>query len=169
MTSMLGYSLRALTATDRRVLWVMLMHAAHESSVAAVKANPDLARYASDWHRAGDMGTVAEVGDLPVGAAWLRVWSKEDKGYGYLADDIPELAIALLPDYRGQGIGTALLTSVLHEASKCYPAVSLSIRADNPALRLYQRFGFRPVAGTDVINRTGGRSFSMVYACSKDL
>ena len=169
MTSTVRYSLRELTAADHRVLWLMLMHAAHESSIMAVESNSDLARYASNWRRAGDIGTVAEAGDLPIGAAWLRLWSKDDRGYGYIADDIPELAIALLPDYRGQGIGTALLTSVLHEASKRYPAVSLSIRADNPALRLYQRFSFRPVAGTEVINRTGGRSFSMVYACSKGL
>lgn len=146
----------------------MLMYAAHESSVVAVKANPDLARYVENWCRKGDMGVMAEV-DKPVGAAWLRLWSKDNRGYGYLAEDIPELAIALLPDYRGQGIGTALLKHVLHSAKERYPAVSLSIRADNPALRLYQRLGFRPVAGTEVVNRTGGRSFSMVYPCGKYL
>ena len=144
------------------------MYAAHESSMAAVQANPDLARYVEGWGRAGDMGVVAQRDDLPVGAAWLRLWSEGDQGYGYLSDDIPELAIALLPDYRAQGIGTALLKQILsnaqHDYSSACPGVCLSIRADNPALRLYQRLGFKPVAGTEVVNRTGGRSFSMLYS-----
>ena len=142
----------------------MLRYAAHESSVAAVQANPDLARYVEGWGRAGDMGVVAELDDLPVGAAWLRLWSAGNQGYGYLTDDMPELAIALLPNYRAQGIGTALLKQVLSNAQPDYQGVCLSIRAENPALRLYQRLGFEPVAGTEVVNRTGGRSFSMVYS-----
>jgi hypothetical protein len=40
--------------------------------------------------------------------------------------------------------------------------VSLSVRADNPARRLYERAGFRPVAGSDVTNRVGGTSLTMV-------
>lgn len=145
------------------------MHAAHESDVEAVKANSDLARYVIDWGRKGDMGAIAETGDGAIGAAWLRLWSDGDRGYGYLSDEIPELAIALILDYRGQGIGTALLEHVIQAASGRYPAISLSIRADNPALRLYERLGFKPVAGTEVTNRTGGRSFSMVYSFIRSL
>lgn len=143
------------------------MYAAHESSVAMVQANPDLARYVEGWGRVGDLGVVAERGDLSVGAAWLRLWSGGDRGYGYLSDNIPELAIALLPNYRAQGIGTALLKQILINAQHHYsgdcPGICLSIRADNPALRLYQRLGFELVVGTEVINRAGGRSFSMLY------
>ena len=141
------------------------MHAAHESSVAAVKVNPDLARYVEGWCREGDRGLVAELdADVWVGAAWLRLWSAGDRGYGYLSETIPELAIAVLPDYRAQGVGTALLARVLQQARNHYPAVCLSIRADNPALRLYQRLGFEPVADTEAVNQAGGRSFSMVYS-----
>lgn len=139
------------------------MYAAHESSIDAVKTNPDLVRYVRGWKRAKDMGLVAEFNGLPVGAAWLRLWPKDDKGYGYLKSDIPELAIAVHPDYRAQDIGTALLKQLLEQAQSSYPAVSLSIRADNPALRLYQRIGFELVADTEVVNQTGGRSFTMVY------
>ena len=166
MSSTPPYCVRFLNVADAPVLWTMLVHAAHESSVTAVQANPDLARYVEGWLRVGDMGLVAEIDDLLVGAAWLRLWSDGDRGYGYLSDDIPELAIAVLPDYRAQGIGTALLEQVLQRARRHYPAVCLSIRADNPALRLYQRLGFKPVAGTEVTNRTGGGSFSMVYSFS---
>jgi ribosomal protein S18 acetylase RimI-like enzyme len=142
----------------------MLMYAAHESSLAAVKANPDLARYVTGWGRKGDVGMVVEQEGLPVGAAWLRLWSKTDRGYGYLSEEIPELAIALIPTARAQGMGTELLKQTLALASHDFPAVCLSIRADNPALRLYQRVGFVPVAGSQVTNREGGISFTMVYS-----
>lgn len=158
------YTLRDLKTADCPVLWTMLMYAARESSVAAVKANPDAARYVRGWGRVGDRGVVADMDGLSVGAAWLRLWSDGDHGYGYLSDEIPELAIALLPDYRAQGIGTALLKQILSTARRSYPGIGLSVRSDNPALRLYQRLGFEPVAGTETINQAGGRSFSMLYA-----
>jgi GNAT superfamily N-acetyltransferase len=157
------YSIRALHIEDSPTLWTMLMHAAHESSLVAVKANPDLARYVTGWGRKGDVGMVVEQEGLPVGAAWLRLWSKTDRGYGYLSEEIPELAIALIPTARAQGMGTELLKQTLALASHDFPAVCLSIRADNPALRLYQRVGFVPVAGSQVTNREGGVSFTMLY------
>lgn len=141
----------------------MLTHAAHESSLQRVKVNPDLTRYVEGWGRAGDFGVVVEQQTIPVGAAWVRLWDKDDHGYGYVADEIPELAIALLPNHCAQGLGTQLLTQLLVIAKPYFPAVSLSIRADNPALRLYQRVGFVPVVGSEVVNREGGRSFTMIY------
>lgn len=155
--------IRPLSREDEPVLWIMLMHAAHETSLTTVKANPDLVRYVSGWGRDGDVGVVAEKDECAVGAAWVRLWAEDDRGYGYVADGVPELAIALLPNYRSQGIGTQLLTQLLTLTEPHFPAISLSIRADNPALRLYERIGFVPVAGTEVINRTGGGSFSMIY------
>lgn len=157
------FSIRTLDSKDEAMLWKMLMHAAHESSLKAVKANPDLIRYVESWGRAGDVGVTAEQRSMPIGAAWVRLWPHDEKGYGYISDDVPELAIALLPSFRGQGIGTKLLKQTLTIAQDQFPAVSLSIRADNPALRLYQRVGFVPVAGSEITNRTGGKSFTMIY------
>jgi ribosomal protein S18 acetylase RimI-like enzyme len=76
-----------------------------------------------------------------------------------------------LPDYRGQGIGAKLLTQILDAAKMKYPAVSLSVRANNPVLRLYERTGFMKIPGSEVVNRfsereaspTGDVSFNMVY------
>ena len=158
------HCIRAATPSDEAALWEMLMYAAHESSIPAVQQNPDLARYVSGWGRAGDLGVVALKVDRVVGAAWLRLWSEGDRGYGYVADEVPELAIAVIPSLRGQGIGNALLQQLLQTAKSQFSAVSLSIRADNPALRLYERIGFVLVPGSEVINRTGGRSFSMIHS-----
>ena len=155
--------LRPLEVNDEPVLWEMLMHAVQESSVEALKANPDLARYVLNWGRKGDLGLIAKQDAVAVGAVWVRLWSTADRGYGYVADDIPELAIAVVPPRRGQGIGTALLVKLLQLAESNFPAVCLSIREDNPALKLYKRAGFVPVAGSEVKNRTGSVSFTMLY------
>ncbi|MGC1307776.1 MAG: GNAT family N-acetyltransferase [Phormidesmis sp.] len=156
------YEIRAARTQDVPVLWTMLMYAAHESSVAVVKTNPDLARYVRGWGKAGAVGAIAEQSGTAVGAAWLCLWSSDNKGYGYVSDEIPELAIAVLPAFRAQGIGTALLKQVLAMAQNHFPAVSLSIRVDNPALRLYERTAFVLVPKSEVTNRTGSVSATMV-------
>lgn len=58
--------------------------------------------------------------------------------------------IALLPQWRGRGIGTALIEAVFAEARQAGKEVSISVEKFNPALRLYQRLGFRPYAEDDV-------------------
>ena len=90
----------------------------------------------------------------PAGAAWLRLLVGHDRGYGHVDDTTPELAVAVMPGYRGQGIGTRLPIALLDAAGESYDAVSLSVQADNPALRLYQRFGFEVV-------EDGGTWFTM--------
>jgi ribosomal protein S18 acetylase RimI-like enzyme len=43
--------------------------------------------------------------------------------------------MAVLPSYRGQGVGSRLLAYLLRVAEEHHRAVSLSVAADNPALR----------------------------------
>lgn len=50
--------------------------------------------------------------------------------------------ISLLPAYRGRGIGTRLLTSVIAEADSAGKPVSIHVEVFNPARRLYERLGF---------------------------
>lgn len=116
-----------------------------------------------DWGLQDDMGVAATLvsSNQSVGAAWLRLLTGEHPGYGYVDDRTPELAIALLPEYRSQGIGTQLLNHLLAAAKVVYPAISLSIRKSNPALRLYQRLGWEIIPGSETINRVGGISLKM--------
>ena len=140
--------IRPLAADDEPFLWTALYHALHVPAGAdplspAVVRQPDLARYVSGWaERPGDLGFVAEVGGEPIGAAWLRRWQSNDRGYGFVNEATPELSMALLPNHRGSGIGTALLRRLLAEAARESEAVSLSVSESNPALRLYEQFGF---------------------------
>lgn len=161
----LKYNIRPAQPEDEPILWTMLMHAAHDVSVSDVKKNPALARYVQGWPRAGDVGVVAEQAGHGIGAAWLRLSTadaEDNKGYGYVDDTIPELAIAVAPESRSLGVGTNLLSEIMALAQKQFPAVSLSVRADNPALALYERVGFIPVPGSEITNRAGSVSFTMV-------
>ena len=53
--------------------------------------------------------------------------------------------IALLPEFRGLGIGSRLMAAIMTEASQAAKAVSLHVERFNPALRWYERLGFSVV------------------------
>ncbi|SDS54563.1 Acetyltransferase (GNAT) family protein [Brevibacterium siliguriense] len=81
-------------------------------------------------------------------------------GYGWVAADIPELSMAVLPDHQGQGIGGVLLDTVCALARMSgFPAISLSVEDGNGAAKLYADHGFVSVGrnGTsDVLVRKLG-------------
>jgi ribosomal protein S18 acetylase RimI-like enzyme len=166
----MNYSIVDLTNKDESIVWKMLVYAAQQRSIEDVQKHDYLPRYAMNWGRRGDMGVVAKDDVRSItkvgyanGAAWLRLWLNDDKGFGYIDDAIPELAIAVLPEYRGKGIGTQLLMKVLASAQSIYPAISLSVRANNPAVNLYQRLGFTKVDGSEIIVEGVVSSFNMIH------
>jgi len=63
------------------------------------------------------------------------------------------IEIALLPDYHGGGLGTALLGDVLERADARGLATELHVEHFNPAQRLYRRLGFQ-VVGEDGVYLT---------------
>ncbi|GCE11009.1 GNAT family N-acetyltransferase [Tengunoibacter tsumagoiensis] len=159
--------IRPLRQDDEPFLWQMLYYAAHmqedgETSSGAAKTSPGLQKYVQGWGRETDMGVLAlhPHDQRPLGAAWIRLLVEEKKMSPLIPHGIPELAIAVLPDLLGQGIGTQLLKHLLEEASKVYPAVILSVRTNNPARNLYERMGFEMV--DTARNRVGSESFVMI-------
>ena len=72
------------------------------------------------------------VDDAPVG----RLVVDASANYVELID------IALLPDYRNQGVGTSVLRSVLAQADRIGRVVRLQVEKQNRAVRLYERLGF---------------------------
>jgi len=111
---------------------------------------PEIYRYIEKWGRAHDLGFIAMAGteQKPVGAVWIRLYSEDNRGYGYVNDLTPELSIAVLPEYRGRGVGTKLIRHMLDAVGKNYQAISLSVIRENPAVRLYRRFGFESIMET---------------------
>lgn len=163
------FTIRLATSTDEPILWQALFEAAHmadegHTAIQAAKDRSDLARYVVGWPLPGDLGVIAvdPASDQPVGAAWVRLLTGDQRGYGWVDDTLPELAIGLLPGYRSNGIGTALLTELIRLTQAVHPGISLSTRATNlPAVRLYERCGFVKVLGSEVVNWTGGISYNM--------
>jgi ribosomal protein S18 acetylase RimI-like enzyme len=110
---------------------------------AAVLVTPGLSHYLEGWPRRDDHGLVAVDRQEALGAAWWRSFAAGEPGHGYVADDVPELAIAVLAPWRGRGIGTALMEALIVEArTRGLRALSLIVHNENPARRLYERLGF---------------------------
>ena len=158
---------RLAAVDDVAFMWSMLFRAAHAdeqpgATVESIRADPDLGRYLDDWGRRGDLGLIATDHERPVAAAWLRLFAAhETQLVTYVTAEVPELAIAVEPDRTGQGVGSFLLRRLMGEADAAgIPAVVLSARANNPAIQLYQRFGF--VETDRIVNRIGTWSVKLV-------
>jgi ribosomal protein S18 acetylase RimI-like enzyme len=124
----------------------MLKHAYYWRWADPETADLPVARYWEGWGRPGDRLLVAIDGFQPVGAAWYRLFRADAQGYGFVDGQTPELTIAVVPSRRGRGLGKELLEALLEQAREDgYPAVSLSVEPDNPALHLYERHGFSKV------------------------
>ena len=79
-------------------------------------------------------------------ADWLMTMrGNENVGRPYL-ERLPSqhriIDIAFLPEYRGRGLGEALLRDLLDEAAAAGKPVSIHVEKLNPAMRLYRRLGF---------------------------
>jgi ribosomal protein S18 acetylase RimI-like enzyme len=139
----MDYVIRRLTTQDEPILWEMLRHglsspAEHEVPSLELVRRPEVSRYVEGWGRTGDTGFVAhnKNGAL-LGAVWLRRPTGK-------SDASPELALAVRPEHRKHGIGTALLTQLVR-ANPGQSGISISFVAGKPVLRLYERFGFKVV------------------------
>ncbi len=148
----MSFSIRSLTPEDELFLYEMVYQAifipeGETPPPRRVVQQPALRKYVEAFGRPGDLGFLAMADETgqPVGAAWARLLTAEDRGYGFVDEATPELTIALLPDYRGRDLGTALLERLIAAAGGRYPALSLSVWPANPAYRLYQRLGFEVV------------------------
>lgn len=105
---------------------------------------PELKAYVADFGSCpGDFAFVAAGQGQLLGAAWCRLLP----GYHWLGANMPVLALSVLPPYRGQGVGTALLQALLQQVRQNgYCGMVLSVQRANPAVRLYQRMNFEIVA-----------------------
>ncbi|MBI9050200.1 MAG: GNAT family N-acetyltransferase [Anaerolineaceae bacterium] len=64
--------------------------------------------------------------------------------------EIHIIDIAILPEFRGQGIGSYLIEELIAEAKGKNKKLSLQVLKTNPVIGLYQRIGFRVVQEDDV-------------------
>jgi len=141
----MGTVIRRGGAQDLRFLRDMLHHAYYWRERVPGSL---VSRYVRGWGRPGDTAVIALDGGFPVGAAWFRVFKADEPGYGFVDEQTPELAIAVVPSQRGKGVGEQLLLALIDRAREAgYTSLSLSVEPGNPARKLYERHGFE-VVGT---------------------
>jgi GNAT superfamily N-acetyltransferase len=137
--------LRPVGIHDVRFLRDMLRHAYHWR-LSEDRERP-VYRYVQNWGRRGDVGVLALDGPHPYGAAWFRLFTADEPGFGFVDERTPELTIAVVPSRRGKGAGAELLQALLERArEEGYAAISLSTA---PAqAEFYERYGFETVRET---------------------
>jgi ribosomal protein S18 acetylase RimI-like enzyme len=143
--------IRPLTPADTAVVKSMFVYTICWRDDVAVRSlqelltEPAIGHYIAGWPRLGDEGVIAtETSGEVVGAAWYRVFDDADHGFGYISSEIPELGIAVVPEHRGHGVGSSLMTDLITlAAASGHPALSLSVELDNArAIRVYEKLGF---------------------------
>jgi ribosomal protein S18 acetylase RimI-like enzyme len=81
-------------------------------------------------------GQIVLVDEKPVGVLTLLDWG----------DQLHLSWIAVLPEMQGQGLGAELLKHCRRRAIEAGKPITLQVLRNNPAIRLYERFGFKTYA-----------------------
>jgi ribosomal protein S18 acetylase RimI-like enzyme len=167
----MSYRIRKALPGEETLIFSFLTLAARMSEagepIQKAISDPYLRKYWANWgKRPGDVGIVAESShtNIPIACAWVRQFTKEESADCFFSDEIPELALAVVSDLRATGIGTATLRTLIEELRSKVPAICLSVRKDNPAIRLYERFSFEQVPGSERVNRIGTESQNMLLS-----
>lgn len=145
----------------------------------AIRADDHLNRYIEGWGRAGDLGVMALAAEpgagadgdhapapgaepRALGAVWIRTMG-EKPGFGWVADDIPELSIAVLPEAQGEGLGRRLLQTLIQMAGLTgVRAISLAVEDGNGSRHLYEDLGFA------VIGRNGSSDVMLLDLAARE-
>jgi GNAT superfamily N-acetyltransferase len=108
---------------------------------------PQVSIFWKGWGRPGDTGLVAERDGARIGLAWYRLFTADRHGEGFVDEETPEVAVAVVDGHRGGGVGTALMEAI-HARARAdgLTRISLSVDHDNPARHLYERLGYVALA-----------------------
>lgn len=143
-----GVSLRPRRATDIPFLRVLYRSTRWQEAMAA-RLDPlsatlfldgqfDLqCRHYDAHYLMGGRRLIVDAGGTPIGR--VELWDNLIPGAG---PDLRLVDISLLPDWRGRGLGAALVGSVRALARAEGRSVSLHVKKDSRAARLYRRQGF---------------------------
>ena len=144
----MDYTIRPILAGEVRLLQDLLYEAIFVPEGLSVPPKsiinqPELQVYITGFGtKKDDIGLAAEIDNKPVGAVWVRIMND----YGHIDNDTPSFAISLHKDYRGLGIGTALMKEMLRILKdRGYKQASLAVQKANYAVKMYQKTGFEIV------------------------
>ncbi|MDE7186709.1 MAG: GNAT family N-acetyltransferase [Lachnospiraceae bacterium] len=142
----MNYIIRELSEEDYGLLEDFLYEAIFvpegaQAPPRSIITQPELQVYLAGFGKEkDDIGLAAEIDGKIVGAVWVRIMND----YGHIDDATPSFAISLYKEYRGAGIGTALMKEMLLILrQRGYRQASLAVQKANYAVRMYQKVGFQ--------------------------
>ncbi len=148
----MDYTIREIAEEEYNILEDFLYEAVFVPEVMPVPPKSIINRhelqvYIADFGaKKDDIGLVADVNGKVVGAVWVRIMDD----YGHIDDDTPSFAISLYKEYRGFGIGTALMKEMLRILKiRGYKQASLAVQKENYAAAMYLKMGFEIVDEND--------------------
>ena len=145
-----GLAFRFLVPSDQPRIWNWLHVALWDPPPAGLRPieilqNPNVRIYAQDWGRPSDVGVVAQVDGVDAGACWMRLLPA-NVGLAYVDAETPQLGIALDTPFQHRGFGAPMMKAALEAAREHgYGQVALTVHPENPAIRVYERCGFRKI------------------------
>ena len=81
-----------------------------------------------------DLGLYALINNVVAGAIWSRELDNKQ--------NTPALSVAILPEFKGQGIGSFMMEQFLQEAATVYEEMSIDISHKPKSMKFYKKFGF---------------------------
>ena len=92
-----------------------------------------------------DAQTKHYLAHYPSAEYYIIQWSGKPIGRLILeptSESLLIMDVALLPEFRNQGIGSTIITDLMNKARQDNVPLVLRVEFFNPAIRLYARFGF---------------------------
>lgn len=128
------YKLRQATTEDCRLLFRLQKLDGAQFNQGDTEQIVKFKEYESAFNP--DEIQVICIDDEPVGR--LRVVRSDDLYLG---------GIQILPEYRGKGVGTAVLQDLINESKNTSKKIRLEVFHHNyPAIKLYEKMGFKVIS-----------------------
>ena len=89
-----------------------------------------------------DLGLYALVENKIAGAIWSRQLKVEDGAKAFIDEKTPVVSFTVLPEFRKQGIGKAMMQQFLLEAATLYDSLTISLSSQKKKREFYEQFGF---------------------------
>ena len=96
-----------------------------------------------------DLGLYALHEQTIAGAVWIRLLRSDDGANGFVDANTPVLNIAVKPEFRSKGIGSAMLAQLLIEAGAVFEQISVSVVKNSKAVEFFEKFGFTKLEASE--------------------
>jgi len=104
-----------------------------------------------------DLGLYAMKDNVLAGAIWSRRLTAEHNSNAFIDEDNPVLNIGVKPEFRHQGIATAMMEQFLLEAAVVYKGLSISVLDDTKNINFLKKFGFEVIPDIHRVSYAQGK------------